>query len=226
MQPIIKALAGALAAGVLATGALVLGPGVAGADTPGTPGVAGGLPVGPSGAPAPIDWKPCPDHRTAECGTLRLPIDWAHPAGETFDLAVARRKATDPDRRVGVLLVNPGGPGASGVGFALDDAPAQFSADIQARFDIVGFDPRGVGASQPVMCSSDLLGRAPSAYPRNETEFDRWPPTTVSCARTAGGTAARSSITPTRSASSGTWRPCAGHWANGGSTTSATPTAR
>ncbi|WP_338060791.1 alpha/beta fold hydrolase [Streptomyces viridochromogenes] len=168
MQPFMKALTGALTAGVLAVGALVLGPGVADA------GPSGRLSAGPSVAPvAPIDWKPCPEHPTAECGTLRLPVDWAHPAGEKFDMAVARRKATDPDRRVGALLVNPGGPGDSGVNFALTRAPAQFSKDLQARFDIVGFDPRGVGGSRPVKCSTELLGRAPSAYPRDQAEFDR-----------------------------------------------------
>ncbi|MFH0517695.1 alpha/beta hydrolase [Streptomyces sp. M41] len=184
MQPFIKTLAAALAAGVLATGALVLGPGPADAvtqSTPGaadvrarsTPGTTGGLPASPSAAPARIDWKPCPDDSRAECGTLRLPIDWARPTGATFDMAVARRKATDPDRRVGVLLVNPGGPGASGVRFTLDDAEARFSAGLRARFDIVGFDPRGVGASRPVRCSTELLRRAPSAYPRDQAEFDR-----------------------------------------------------
>lgn len=165
MQPFIRALAGALTAGALALGA-----GVAFADAS---GAARGLPARPSGEPAPIDWTPCAEDRTAGCGTLRLPVDWADPAGEKFDLAVARRKATDPDRRVGVLLVNPGGPGDSGVDFALRRAPAQFSADVQAKFDIVGFDPRGIGASRPVKCSQALLGQRPSAYPRNQAEFDR-----------------------------------------------------
>ncbi|MFE7270941.1 alpha/beta fold hydrolase [Streptomyces sp. NPDC057623] len=170
MQPFRKALTGALAAGVLAAGALVLGPGMADADAP---VAADRLSAGPSGPPAPIDWKPCPDHPTAECGTLRLPVDWAHPAGAKFDMAVARRKATDPDRRVGALLVNPGGPGDPGVDFALTRAPGQFSKELQATFDIVGFDPRGVGRSQPVKCSTELLDRAPSPYPRDQAEFDR-----------------------------------------------------
>ncbi|MGW1954470.1 alpha/beta hydrolase [Streptomyces sp. NPDC001920] len=179
MQPFTKTLAAALAAGVLTTGALVLGPGVADAGATGPQRAAGGLPAGPSSPSSPstasaaIDWKPCPEDRTAECGTLRLPVDRAHPKGEKFDLAVARRKATDPGRRIGVLLVNPGGPGASGVDWAVDDAPDHFSADVLARFDIVGFDPRGVGASEPVMCSSDLIRKAPSAYPRDQAEFDR-----------------------------------------------------
>lgn len=161
MQPLFRALTGVLAAGLLAG---VATPGVAAdADPPGRN----------STAQEAIDWKPCPQDATAECGTLRLPVDWARPSGETFDLAVARRKATDPDRRVGVLLVNPGGPGASGVDFAVDDAPAHFSAAIQERFDIVGFDPRGVGRSNPVMCSTELVNRQPSVYPRNQAEFEQ-----------------------------------------------------
>ncbi|CAM5744390.1 hypothetical protein SALBM311S_04701 [Streptomyces alboniger] len=178
MKPLLRALTGVLAAGVLAGASM---PGAEAAD------------AGPHGrGPTPqdaIDWKPCPKDAaktaakgatkgaakvaTAECGTLRLPFDWARPAGEKFDLAVARRKATDPDRRVGVLLVNPGGPGDFGVDFAVRRATSHFSADVQERFDIVGFDPRGVGGSQPIKCSTQLLTQAPSAYPRNQTEFDQ-----------------------------------------------------
>src|SRR5215210_1612467 len=104
MKPLFRALTGVLAAGVVAGAAI---PGVEAADA-GPPG------RGPTTQDA-IDWKPCPkdaarDARRdapAECGTLRLPVDWARPSAGTFDLAVARRKATDPDRRIGVLLVNP-----------------------------------------------------------------------------------------------------------------------
>jgi pimeloyl-ACP methyl ester carboxylesterase len=167
MQLLFRALAGVLAAGALA---------VAGVPAAAVPAVAAVDP-GPRGGPPTtqdaIDWTPCPQDAAAECGTLRLPVDWARPAGETFDLAVARRQATDPARRVGVLLVNPGGPGDSGVDYAVRRAPSQFSADILARFDIVGFDPRGVGGSRPVRCSKELWDQRPSAYPRNQAEFDR-----------------------------------------------------
>lgn len=166
MEPFIKALAGALTAGALALGSS----GSANAADPGD--ARSSLATGRAGT-ASVDWKPCPQDPTGECGTLRLPIDWAHPEGATYDMAVARRKATDPDRRIGVLLVNPGGPGDSGVDFALRRVPAQFSAGLQAKFDIVGFDPRGVGGSQPVKCSRELLDRRPSAYPRNQAEFDQ-----------------------------------------------------
>ncbi|MFI6729140.1 alpha/beta hydrolase [Streptomyces sp. R-74717] len=162
MQLLFRALTGVLATGVLA-GALT--PGVEAADA-GPPGRS------PTTQDA-IDWKPCPQDAAAECGTLRLPVDWARPSGERFGLAVARRKATDPDRRVGVLLVNPGGPGDSGTDFAVRRAKSHFSAEVQEKFDIVGFDPRGVGSSQPVKCSQKLWDQRPSAYPRNQAEFDR-----------------------------------------------------
>lgn len=145
---------------------------LAGASVPGAQAAEGG-PPGNGTTQRTIDWRPCAQDATADCGTLRLPVDWARPSGETFDLAVARRKATDPDRRIGVLLVNPGGPGESGVDYAIRRAPGQFSAEIQEQFDIVGFDPRGVGGSQPVRCSTELLDQRPSAYPRNQAEFDR-----------------------------------------------------
>jgi pimeloyl-ACP methyl ester carboxylesterase len=120
---------------------------------------------------AAIDWKPCPQDATAECGTLRLPIDYKQPSGEKFDLAVARRKATDPAKRAGILLINPGGPGGSGVDFALV-GKNYFSADVQSRFDIVGWDPRGVARSQPVMCSLTQLEKGVPVYPATQQQFD------------------------------------------------------
>ncbi|ONI88325.1 transporter, partial [Saccharothrix sp. ALI-22-I] len=118
-----------------------------------------------------IAWQPCPELAEVECGTLSLPIDWANPRGEKFDLAVARRKATDPSKRVGIMVINPGGPGGSGVNFALA-AAGYFSPEVQERFDIIGFDPRGVARSQPVQCSLDVLRRQPSIYPTNQQQFD------------------------------------------------------
>ncbi len=105
-----------------------------------------------------------------ECGKLSLPIDWNEPRGEKFDLAVARRKATDPAKRVGIMLVNPGGPGGSGVNFAFG-ADSYFSPEVRASFDIIGFDPRGVARSRPVQCSVELLNKQVSPYPENDAEF-------------------------------------------------------
>ncbi|MFI9009510.1 alpha/beta hydrolase [Actinosynnema sp. NPDC053489] len=154
MRPITRALGGVAAAPALAAG---------------TASPASAEP-GDRGA-ATIDWHPCPEPAEVECGTLSLPIDWARPRGERFDLAVARRKATDPARRIGALVVNPGGPGGSGVNFALR-ADGYFSPEVRQRFDIVGFDPRGVGRSQPVRCSVEVLGRQPSVHPADQRAFD------------------------------------------------------
>ncbi|QQQ75207.1 alpha/beta fold hydrolase [Saccharothrix sp. 6-C] len=155
MRPVIRALGGVATALALAVGTTS----VASAD----PARAGG--------PGRIDWRPCPEQAEVECGTLSLPIDWAKPRGERFDLAVARRKATDPAGRIGVLVVNPGGPGGSGVNFALG-ADGYFSPQVRQRFDIVGFDPRGVARSQAVRCSLEVLRAQPSTHPTDQREFD------------------------------------------------------
>jgi pimeloyl-ACP methyl ester carboxylesterase len=121
----------------------------------------------PAGAPARaarpggLEWRPCAEDRTAQCAILQVPVDRADPYSATIGMAVARRPATDPRARIGTLLVNPGGPGGSGVDFALG-ADAFFSPELRRRFDIVGFDPRGVGRSHPVLCSAALVASAPS----------------------------------------------------------------
>ncbi|MFE0152402.1 alpha/beta hydrolase [Nonomuraea sp. NPDC059007] len=121
-----------------------------------------------------IAWAPCAADPTADCGTLTVPIDWAKPGGPTIDLAVARRKATDPTARTGSLIINPGGPGESGVDFALS-RKGYFSEEITRRFDIVGFDPRGVARSNPVVCSADLMRQAPAdPFLKSQADFDRW----------------------------------------------------
>ncbi|WP_234342241.1 hypothetical protein [Streptomyces leeuwenhoekii] len=92
-----------------------------------------------------------------------MPVDRAHPDGPGLDLAVARRKATDPGARIGSMVFGPGGPGDSGVEMVVDRI-SRFSPEVRRRFDIVSFDPRGVGGSNPVpapaTCSRS--GRHPS----------------------------------------------------------------
>jgi len=113
-------------------------------------------------APVPaIAWKVCPENAKVQCGTFRVPADWANPAGPTVMLTVARRPATDPAQRIGALFVNPGGPGGSAVDFTFD-APTFFTEQLRKHFDIVGLDPRGVGRSTPVLCSQDLIDARPT----------------------------------------------------------------
>ncbi|GGP04176.1 alpha/beta hydrolase [Nonomuraea glycinis] len=119
-----------------------------------------------------IAWEPCAEDSAVECGTLTVPVDWNKPRGETFELALARRKATDPAARIGSLVVNPGGPGSSGVNSVLQKKFG-FTSKITSRFDIVGFDPRGVGRSHPILCSVALAEREPDLVIRDQAGFDR-----------------------------------------------------
>lgn len=116
-----------------------------------------------------IDWGRCPEGSNFDCGTLSVPIDYADPDGPKVDISLLRKKATGDDR-IGSLVVNPGGPGGSGISFARYAASA-FPKDVRERYDIVGFDPRGVGRSSPVKCLSDA---GMDAY----TQIDQTPDTT------------------------------------------------
>ena len=102
----------------------------------------------------PISWNDCGGG--FECGIVDVPRDYADPLGPTVRLALIRLPATDPAERIGSLVVNPGGPGESGVDFVRQGAATVFPAAIRARFDIVGFDPRGVGSSTPIRCVDNL----------------------------------------------------------------------
>ena len=102
----------------------------------------------PPTAPPPLAWTRCGQ---LECATLFVPLDHRQPAGRQIGIALNRRRAGDPARRIGSLLVNPGGPGASGVDL-LPSILGRLSTGVKARFDIVGFDPRGTGRSAPVRC--------------------------------------------------------------------------
>ena len=89
-----------------------------------------------------------------QCAKLTVPLDYADPTGSTIKLAVLRLRAANPSARLGSLVLNPGGPGASGIDFARA-ARAVIDDPVRARYDIVGFDPRGVGQSAPVECLND-----------------------------------------------------------------------
>ncbi|MBW5422418.1 alpha/beta fold hydrolase, partial [Streptomyces sp. BG9H] len=96
-----------------------------------------------------LTWRPCGDLR---CARLTVPRDYAHPGnGETFVLPVAKAATAEPAERIGSLVYNPGGPGVSGVSDLASDNGEVFSAELRARFDIVSFDPRGVGGSRPAV---------------------------------------------------------------------------
>ncbi|NJP91760.1 alpha/beta hydrolase [Nonomuraea sp. FMUSA5-5] len=119
-----------------------------------------------------IVWVPCREDPEVECGRLAVPVDWADPDGPTVDLALARRRAKDPRARIGSLLANPGGPGGSGVDDLL--RPSGFSEEVQRRFDIVGYDPRGVARSNAVICSASLYREMPPPIMTGQADHDRW----------------------------------------------------
>ena len=174
---------------VLIVVGLVAG-GIAGALAALGPGGLGSGPSGPAptttpapGATRPPDpalgtfygqslrWADCRDE--FECATLRVPLDYAHPGGETIDLAVLRAPAQRPSARIGSLVVNPGGPGVPGTDYAAQSGSA-LREPLLARYDIVGFDPRGTGASAPVDCLSDRqLDEYMSSDPDPDTAAER-----------------------------------------------------
>ncbi|GII83787.1 peptidase [Sphaerisporangium siamense] len=131
------------------------------------------LPAVPAAAgPAPLAWAPCPEDATVQCASLTLPVNWDAPRGAAFRMAVALRPAADPSARVGTLVINPGGPGNSGVDAVLTNWLG-LSPELLRRFDVVGFDPRGVGRSNPVLCSLRLAMAAPDPLMADQAAFDR-----------------------------------------------------
>jgi pimeloyl-ACP methyl ester carboxylesterase len=122
-----------------------------------TPAPAITLPPTPSVAPSgdsevgSLRWRAC--GAPFECATLTVPLDHANPGGRTIDLGLIRLPAKDAAGRIGSLVTNPGGPGGSGVDFVRNSGASVFSR-LQERFDIVSFDPRGVGESSPISCLS------------------------------------------------------------------------
>ncbi|MFJ9774719.1 alpha/beta hydrolase [Kitasatospora sp. NPDC101157] len=108
-----------------------------------------------------LDWTPCDadadpdgqDEPVLQCATLKVPLDYADPGGRTTDVPVARVPAADPGHRTGALLLNPGGPGISGVNLARRWKGNQGS--LRDHFDLVGFDPRAAGGTLPVHCLDD-----------------------------------------------------------------------
>lgn len=99
-----------------------------------------------------LDWSSC--RGDFECSRLRVPLDYRHPGGQSIELALLKVPAAKPSERIGSLVVNPGGPGAPGTDYAAA-AGQVFRAPLLDHFDVVGFDPRGTGASDPVDCLSD-----------------------------------------------------------------------
>lgn len=115
-------------------------------------------PDAPSTDDGTIAWGRCDEENAGadlECGTLMVPLDYSSPDGQLIDLAVARVATAEQDERIGSLVFNPGGPGGSGIDF-LRSAALVVPSELSRRFDLVSFDPRGVGRSTAVECDVPL----------------------------------------------------------------------
>ncbi|MGA5816688.1 alpha/beta hydrolase [Kitasatospora sp. NPDC094028] len=104
-----------------------------------------------------IDWQPCDEQsggQPVQCATLKVPLDYAAPGGATVDVALARVPAADPDKRLGSLVLNPGGPGNSGTAM-VQWGWKNYQGPLHDHYDLVGFDPRGAGRTAAVHCLDD-----------------------------------------------------------------------
>jgi pimeloyl-ACP methyl ester carboxylesterase len=177
--PAVLALAAALAFSACSSGS----PGGQPASSPPASKSGASPAAGPAGPPPAtlagyyaqkLRWSPC-DHGF-QCARMWVPFDYQRPAWRRFSLPVIKLPASDPSQRIGSLVVNPGGPGGSGIQYALQ-ARSQVSPAVRARFDVVGFDPRGVGASVPAITC--LSGPQLDTYfatndsPQNQAQLGR-----------------------------------------------------
>ena len=118
-----------------------------------------------------ISWSSC--YGDFECAKFDVPIDYDNLSTGTFSIGTLRRVADDTKHRIGSLIINPGGPGASGIDYAYN-AEYVFDPEITDRYDIVGFDPRGITESEPIRCYTDKEADenfAADAKPDSPQEF-------------------------------------------------------
>lgn len=126
-----------------------------------------------------LEWASCGDSSGFDCTTVTAPLDWENPDAGEIELSVVRHQATDGDP-VGSLLTNPGGPGSSGRDFIMGSLSYAVGDDLMASYDVIGFDPRGVGESTAVTCFTDTaemdaylydIPEAPRGTPEWEAEL-------------------------------------------------------
>ncbi len=118
-------------------------------------------------APDTVRWGPCQEKAASEnaaaasekaalprleCATLEVPLDYRDPDGRQIEIAISRLASKEPSQRRGVLLTNPGGPGITGLGYPAVLAGSGLPQEVLDSYDLIGFDPRGVGRSTPVTC--------------------------------------------------------------------------
>lgn len=125
----------------------------------------------PPNVPA-LDWADCSNG--FQCARAKVPLDYDRPSGTAISVALIRLPATDSSKRIGSLFVNPGGPGGSGVDF-VRAVGALIPTELRSVYDIVGFDPRGIGQSTPLRCfdtpEEDLAVLPPFPFPITADEI-------------------------------------------------------
>jgi pimeloyl-ACP methyl ester carboxylesterase len=140
-----------------------------------------------------LNWQPCDGGFL--CANATVPLDYANPTGATIQLAVTKHPATDPAHRIGSVFFNPGGPGGSGI-TSLQALYPDFPATLRTRFDLVSFDPRGIGQSTVLQCfdtieqEQQFLADLPAGYPIGDAQQRLWEDTFArfdrTCAAHAG----------------------------------------
>jgi pimeloyl-ACP methyl ester carboxylesterase len=126
-----------------------------------------------------IAWASCGEDAPGfECATVQVPLDYDKPRGARIGLALTRLPASGPGARIGSIFFNPGGPGGSGVDFVQGLGRELYSSEVRARFDLVGFDPRGVARSTPLQCfdttDEAVAALAPFPFPVTRQEERVW----------------------------------------------------
>lgn len=155
-----------------------------------------------SGTPIPISdynavgmtWVECPAETpsTLRCATLDVPMDWQNLDGPTITLAMNVLPARNQSKRIGYLMVNPGGPGGSGreLNILAELGEWYWSDDLRDHFDILGADPRGIGASNAVACDAELWNTRTTVFPTDQESYDalvdHWTAFGASCANMTG----------------------------------------
>lgn len=160
--------------------AAAAGTGVLTGALPGSAGRASASPATTAAVPV-LHWHGCasPAATSFQCATARVPLDYSAPTGRTIEIAVIRHRATGPGRRLGSIFINYGGPGGAGVA-SLPPTYYLVPAELRQRFDIVSFDPRGVGTSTAIKCFPDaaadirFYAGLPQGFPVGLAESRLW----------------------------------------------------
>jgi pimeloyl-ACP methyl ester carboxylesterase len=147
------------------------------------------LGAAPAHGESPLNWTSCgiQQYPDLTCATVRVPLDYSHPDGRTLSLTISRATATGGAPSQGDLVVNPGGPGGSGLALA-GSVFAQLPDGVRGSYDVIGFDPRGVGRSEPSMsCVPNYFqGPRPDFLPTSKAQEQTWLTRTASYSAACG----------------------------------------